>query len=66
MDEADVLDSFCHLPEPARREFEEWIGKARDSEAHWRRINALVAAMKNAPLVEAQTDGEPMLGSQAQ
>lgn len=63
---ADVLDSFCHLPEPARREFEGWIGKARDSEAHWSRINALVRAMREAPPVEVQTEGERMSGEQVQ
>lgn len=56
---ADVLDDFCQLPEASRREFEEWIGKARDSEAHWRRINTLVMAMRHAPLLERQTHEEP-------
>lgn len=56
---ADVLDSFCRLPEASKREFQEWIGKARDSEAHWRRIDTLVMAMRNAPLLEAQTSDEP-------
>lgn len=46
---ADVLDVFCHLPERSRREFEDWIGKARNSEAHWRRIDTLVMAMRSAP-----------------
>lgn len=63
---ADVLDRFCHLPEPSRREFEEWIGKARDNDAHWRRINALVMAMGDAPPVEAHTQGESVSGKQAQ
>ena len=63
---ADVLDIFCHLPEPAKREFEEWIGKARDSEAHWRRIDVLVRAMRNAPRVEAQTENEPVSEQQVQ
>ena len=49
---ADVLDIFCHLPEDARREFEQWIGKARDDAAHWRRIDTLVMAMRSAPRVE--------------
>lgn len=52
---ADVLDHFCHLPEASRREFEEWIGKARDDEAHWRRINTLVMAMRFAPRLQGET-----------
>jgi uncharacterized protein YdeI (YjbR/CyaY-like superfamily) len=58
MEAADVLDSFRHLPEASRREFEEWIGKARDNEAHWRRIDTLVMAMRNAPLLESETPEE--------
>jgi hypothetical protein len=54
MAEADVLESFCHLPEAARMEFEGWIGKARDNEAHWRRIHTLVMAMRYAPRLEPQ------------
>ena len=52
---ADVLDVFCRLPEESRKEFEEWIGKARDNQAHWRRIDTLVMAMRNGPLLEAAT-----------
>ena len=52
---ADVLDAFCQLPEASRKEFEEWIGKARDNEAHWRRIDTLVMAMRHAPNLEAVT-----------
>lgn len=63
---ADVLDTFCHLPEAPRREFEEWIGKARDSEAHWRRIDTLVMAMRSAPRLHAQTIGGPLLEMQDQ
>lgn len=58
---ADALDTFCHLPEASRLEFEEWIGKARDNEAHWRRIDALVMAMRSAPRLDAQTtEGLPL------
>ena len=60
---ADVLDGFCRLPEESRREFEEWIGKARDNAAHWRRIDALVMAMRNAPLLDAARSEEPLPGS---
>jgi uncharacterized protein YdeI (YjbR/CyaY-like superfamily) len=55
---ADVIDTFCHLPEASRREFEGWIGKARDNAAHWRRIDTLVMAMRSAPLLDVQTDGK--------
>jgi uncharacterized protein YdeI (YjbR/CyaY-like superfamily) len=54
---ADVLDGFCNLPEASRREFEAWIGKARDDESHWRRINTLVMAMRVAPRLQT-TDAE--------
>lgn len=61
---ADVLERFCHLPEASRREFEEWIGKARDNESHWRRIETLVMAMRSAPLLEGETPGETALEQQ--
>jgi ferric-dicitrate binding protein FerR (iron transport regulator) len=56
---ADVLDRFCQLPEASRREFEDWIGKASDNAAHWRRIDTLVMAMRAAPLLEAELSTEP-------
>ena len=62
---ADVLDAFCHLPEDSRKEFEEWIGKARDNEAHWRRIHTLVMAMRQAPQLEpAATGSAPVAEAQ--
>lgn len=54
---ADVLEVFCHLPEAAQQEFREWIGKARDDESHWRRIDALVLAMRSG-LLSDQSDQE--------
>ena len=57
MAEADVLEVFCHLPEASRREFEEWIGKARDDENHWRRIDVLVRAMRSAPRLDVEEGG---------
>ena len=51
MEAADVLERFCQLPESSRAEFEQWIGKAHDDAGHWRRINALVKAMRSAPPV---------------
>lgn len=50
MAEAGVLEVFCHLPEVAQQEFREWIGKTRDDESHWRRIDVLVLAMRNGSL----------------
>lgn len=48
----DVLESFRSLPEEIRHEFEAWIEKARDGEAHWRRIDILVMALRCAPRLE--------------
>jgi hypothetical protein len=60
MAEADVLEVFCHLPEVAKQEFRGWIGKARDDELHWRRIDALVSAMRSGPLFDRrQQHGDP-------
>lgn len=59
MEAADVLDTFSNLPEASRREFEEWIRKARDNEAHWRRIDTLVMAMRSAPRLGAGAFTEP-------
>jgi uncharacterized protein YdeI (YjbR/CyaY-like superfamily) len=42
---ADVLETFLLLPPVDQEKFASWIGKARDNESHWRRINALVMAM---------------------
>ena len=64
MAEAGVLDTFCHLPEASQREFEEWIGKARDNENHWRRIDVLVRAMRSAPSLEAHMAGDQVTGTQ--
>lgn len=50
MSAAGVLEVFCHLPTAAQDEFSSWIGKARDDASHWRRIEALLEAMKRSPL----------------
>lgn len=52
----DVLEQFEHLPADARRNFQDWIDKARDEEAHWRRIDLLVMAMRSAPRLLALDD----------
>ena len=59
MDAAGVLDVFSHLPEKARSEFQSWIGKARDNEAHWRRIDSLVLVMRNAPALRDDDEVHP-------
>lgn len=56
---ADVLETFCHLPDAAQREFQGWIGKARDDESHWRRIDALVRAMRSSLLQNPAESGDP-------
>ena len=55
---ADVLEKFRALPEEARHEFEEWIAKARDEAAHWRRIDLLVMAIRSAPRLGAAVNAE--------
>lgn len=50
MTEADVLETFCQLPQVDQEKFSRWIGKARDDDSHWRRIQALVSALRAGPL----------------
>jgi hypothetical protein len=47
---ADVLETFCQLPRADQEKFSYWIGKARDDESHWRRIHALVLALRSGPI----------------
>ena len=47
---ADALNTFLRLPPADQDNFSRWIGKARNDESHWRRINALVLAMRIGPL----------------
>jgi hypothetical protein len=49
MAEAGVLERFHQLPEGDQDMFSRWIDKARDDESHWRRINALVLALRIGP-----------------
>ena len=46
---ADALQTFLRLPPEDRENFIRWIGKSRDDESHWRRINALVLAIRMGP-----------------
>ena len=50
LDAADALAIFIRLPPADQEEFKRWIGRARDDESHWRRINALVQAMIEGPV----------------
>ena len=52
MTTADVLETFVLLPQSAQDEFRQWIGKAKNDDSHWRRIHALVAAMRSGRLHE--------------
>ena len=56
MREADVLETFCHLAEADREKFIRWIGMARDDDSHWRRIHALVLALRTGPLQSSAPD----------
>ena len=51
---ADALETFLRLPMEDQDNFARWIGKSRDDESHWRRINALVLAMRMGPLRTGQ------------
>jgi hypothetical protein len=48
---ADVWEVYCALPEPNKDEFARWIDKSPDQAARWRRIDALVLALRLSPLV---------------
>ena len=46
----DALETFCRLPQADQDNFSRWVGQARDNESHWRRIQALVLAMRVGPM----------------
>ena len=48
---ADVWEVYCSLPQKNRDEFAVWIEKSPDQAARWRRIDALVLALRLSPLV---------------
>lgn len=52
---ADALETFLRLPPEAQEHFALWIGKSRDDESHWRRINALALALRMGPF-RGETD----------
>jgi hypothetical protein len=49
---ADVWEVFCALPPANRDEFARWIESSPDQAARWRRIDALVLALRLSPLVK--------------
>ena len=51
---ADVWEVFCDLPEENRDEFARWIEGALDQAARWRRIDALVLALRLSPLIKGE------------
>jgi hypothetical protein len=59
MAEAGVLERFHQLPEGDQDRFARWIDRARDDESYWRRINALVLALRIGPF-EGSAPSEPV------
>jgi hypothetical protein len=47
---ADVLRTYDRLPAANQDQFSSWIEHSHDDESRWRRINALVLALRMAPL----------------
>ena len=47
---SDALETFCLLPQADQDNFSRWVGQARDNKSHWRRIQALVLAMRVGPM----------------
>ena len=48
---ADVWEVYCAIPQANQDEFARWIEKSPDQAARWRRIDALVLALRLSPLV---------------
>lgn len=51
LDEAGVIDIYFSLPQADRARFTRWIKMARDDDSYWRRIEAIVVAMRLSPLI---------------
>lgn len=49
---ADVWEVYCALPQPNQDEFARWIENSPDQPGRWRRIDALVLALRLSPLVQ--------------
>jgi uncharacterized protein YdeI (YjbR/CyaY-like superfamily) len=48
--EANVLEIFKRLPDREQTKFTEWVDIAHDVESRWRRIDALVLALRTGLL----------------
>lgn len=48
---SDVWEVYCSLPKKNQDDFAGWIDSATDQAARWRRIDALVLALRLSPLV---------------
>lgn len=48
--EADVEEIFRQLPIADQQKFTHWVTQTQDDESRWRRINALVLALRSGPL----------------
>ena len=55
MEEGDVLEVFSLLPLSDQENFARWIDKAHDDDSRWRRLEALVLAMRMSPLQPRQS-----------
>jgi bacteriocin resistance YdeI/OmpD-like protein len=51
---ADVWEVFSQLPEENRAEFGRWITGSPNQNARWRRIDALVLALRLSPLIRPE------------
>jgi hypothetical protein len=55
LETSDSLETFRSLPVSAQENLSRWVDKAADEDSRWRRIEALVLAMRISPL----QSGEP-------
>ena len=55
--EADALDTFRRLPLEDQKNFGDWIGKAPDEASYFRRLEALVLAIRLGPLFASRVWG---------
>jgi hypothetical protein len=53
----DVLETFDLLPSAEQEKFSTWIERANDDDAHWRRVEAFVLALRVGPLQPASPEG---------
>ena len=58
---SDALETFNRLPVADQVNFSRWVGLARDDESKWRRIEALVLAMRMCTTLYPNMPGSPGL-----